>query len=484
VNTPARRLYLLITALFAVLVFATAWWSVGRPDALRDNAENKRALLEQQRIPRGTIRAADGTVLARSVKVKGGIYTRRYTSDDADVSQAIGYSYTNLGQVGLEKYRNSELVGETNGIESFVDEVLGRKQEGNDVTTTIDLAAQKVALQQLAGRKGAVVAMEPSTGKIRVMASVPGFDANSVRDPKKLAQLNQDEDSPLFNRATQASYPPGSTFKVVTAAAALDSGKYTPDSIVNGDSPQVVSGVPLANDDDVSYGDITLTTALTQSVNTAFAKIGEDLGKPTMAKYMKRFGFDAKPPLDYPAEQMLASGEYDLKTGKLLPVTSPRVDVGRMAMGQDKLQVTPLQMATVAATVANGGVRVAPRLTDKIVDPDGRVVDRIEPQDEQRVMSQKAAAELGEMMQNVVREGTGTAAALSGIDVAGKTGTAQIDPSRNITQPWFIAYAPADDPKMAIAVTIERSNGGFGGTEAAPIAKAVLEQLLGTEANG
>jgi peptidoglycan glycosyltransferase len=485
VNTPARRLYILITALFAVLVFATAWWTIGRPTSLRDNTENKRALLEQQRIHRGTIRAADGTVLARSVKVRGGIYSRRYTDADADVSQTIGYSYTNLEQVGLEKSRNAELTGETNGIDSFVDQVLGRQPEGNDVVTNIDIDAQRVALQQLAGRKGAVVAMEPDTGKVRVMASVPGFDANDVRDPQTYRQLNRDTaNSPLFNRATQASYPPGSTFKVVTAAAALDSGQYTPDSVVNGDSPKVVSGVPLANDDDVSYGNITLTTALTHSVNTVFAQIGEDLGKATMAKYMKRFGFDAKPPLDYPADQMLASGEYDLKTGKLLPVTSPRVDVGRMSIGQDKLQVTPLQMATVAATVANDGVRVAPRLTDRIVDPDGRVVNRIEPQEEERVMSVKSARELGEMMQNVVREGTGTAAALSGIDVAGKTGTAQIDPSRNITQPWFIAYAPADDPKMAIAVTIERSNGGFGGTEAAPIAKAVLEQLLGSEASG
>jgi peptidoglycan glycosyltransferase len=484
VNTPARRLYILITALFAVLVFATAWWSIGRPESLRDNTENKRALLEQQRIHRGTIRASDGTVLARSVKVRGGIYTRRYTDADADASQTIGYSYTNLGQVGLEKSRNAELVGETSGIESFVDQVLGKAQEGNDVITTLDLDAQRVALQQLGGRKGAVVAIEPDTGKVRVMASVPGFDANSVRDPKTYRRLNRDPDSPLFNRATQASYPPGSTFKVVTAAAALDSGQYTPDSVINGDSPKVVSGVPLANDDDVSYGDITLTTALTHSVNTVFAQIGEDLGKATMAKYMKRFGFDAKPPLDYPADQMLASGEYDLKTGRLLPVTSPRVDVGRMAIGQDKLQVTPLQMATVAATVANDGVRVAPRLTDRIVDPDGRVVERIKPQEEQRVMSVKSARELGEMMQNVVREGTGTAAALSGIDVAGKTGTAQIDPDRNITQPWFIAYAPADHPKMAIAVTVERSEGGFGGTVAAPIAKAVLESLLGNEASG
>jgi peptidoglycan glycosyltransferase len=155
-----------------------------------------------------------------------------------------------------------------------------------------------------------------------------------------------------------------------------------------------------------------------------------------------------------------------------------------MAIGQDKLQVTPLQMAEVAATVANRGVRVEPRLTEKIVDRDGRTVDRIEPERAQRVMSSESAAQLGQMMTNVVREGTGTAAALQGIDVAGKTGTAEKDPSRNLVQPWFIAYAPADDPKIAIAVTVEDSIGGFGGTVAAPIAKAVLEQLLGPAANG
>ncbi len=394
-NAPARRLYILITALFAVLAFATAWWSVARPESLRDNSENKRALLEQQRIHRGTIRASDGTVLARSVHGPGGTWTRRYSSADRDVSQPIGYSYTNLGQVGLEKSRNDALIGQTNGIESFVDQVLGKQQVGNDVTTTIDMAAQRVALEQLAGRRGSVVAIEPDTGKVRVMASVPGFDANDVRDPDAFRRLNRDPASPLFNRATQASYPPGSTFKVVTAAAALDSGQYTPDSVINGDSPKMVSGVPLANDDNVSYGDITLTTALTHSVNTVFAQIGEDLGKATMAKYMKRFGFDAKPPLDYPTDQMLASGEYDLKTGRLLPTTSPRVDVGRMAIGQDKLQVTPLQMATVAATVANGGVRVAPHLTEKIVDPDGRVVDRIRPHEEERVMCDQVGPRAG-----------------------------------------------------------------------------------------
>mgnify|MGYP001237783137 FL=1 len=481
-NTPTRRLFILVIGLFAVLVFATSWWTVARPQSLRDNPQNRRALLQEQRIHRGAIRAADGTVLARSVRGPDETWTRRYSEADALVSQVVGYSYTSLGRAGLERSRNADLVGDTNELTSLLDQILGREPVGYDVITTIDVEAQRVAIEQLAGRKGSVVALEPDTGRVRVMASVPGFDANDVRDPRTYRRLNRDPDSPLFNRATQASYAPGSTFKVVTAAAALDTGRYTPDTVVNGDSPKEVSGVPLANSGGRSWGDITLTTALTHSVNTVFAQIGEDLGKATMAKYMTRFGFYAKPPLDYPADQMLASGEY--RRGRLLDPESDLIDVGRMAIGQDKLQVTPLQMATVAAVVANGGVRVAPRLTERIVDPDGRVVERIEPKEEERVISRRAARQLGEMMQNVVREGTGIAAALQGISVAGKTGTAEKNPATDLNQPWFIAYAPADDPKIAIAVTVEDSIGGQGGTVAAPVARAVLEALLGEEARG
>jgi penicillin-binding protein A len=211
-------------------------------------------------------------------------------------------------------------------------------------------------------------------------------------------------------------------------------------------------------------------------VNTVWAQVAEDLGKGTMADYMRRFGFNADPPLDYPRDQMFASGEY--RGGALLPPTSRFVDVGRMGIGQDKLRVAPLQMAMVAAAVANGGELMRPTLTQSVIDPDGRVVDRIEPERERRVMSEATAADLTRMMENVVREGTGTAAALQGIDVAGKTGTAEIIPEQDVNQPWFIGFAPSASPKIAIAVTIERSQGGQGGTEAAPIAKQVMEELL------
>lgn len=481
-NTPARRLYLCVTLLFAILVFATSWWTVARPEPLETNALNKRSLLEEQRIERGRIRAADGTLLARSVPGEAGTWLRRYTAADQPVAHAIGYSYTNLGRAGLERYRNDELIGAGDEITDFVDELVGRDPVGENVVTTLDLAAQQVALDQLAGRKGAVVALEPDTGAVRVMASYPGFDANSIRDPETYRELNRDPDAPMFNRATQASYPPGSTFKVVTAAAALDSGEYTPESVVDGSSPKTISGVPLANSGGASFGPISLTTALTNSVNTVWAQVGESLGKETMGEYMQRFGFFAKPPLDYPADQMLASGEY--ADGKLLDPEADAIDVGRMAIGQDKLQVTPLQMAMVAAVVANGGELVAPRLTERIVDPDGRTSERLEPQTVRRVVSEGTAAQLGQMMTNVVNEGTGTAAALSGISVAGKTGTAEKNPATDLNQPWFIAFAPADEPEIAIAVTIEDSIGGQGGTVAAPVAKAVLEQLLGEQDAG
>ncbi len=195
-----------------------------------------------------------------------------------------------------------------------------------------------------------------------------------------------------------------------------------------------------------------------------------------MADYMERFGFYRLPPLDYPDEQMIKSGLRS--DGRLVPVTSPAVDVGRMAIGQERLLVTPIQMAMVAGAVANGGTLMEPRLTEKVVDPDGRTVKTIEPKEFSRPISEQTASELTQMMGRVVEEGTGTAVQLPGIDVAGKTGTAEIDVANDIAQPWFIAFAPATDPQIAIAVTVERTVGGFGGTVAALIARDVLASLL------
>ncbi|MDT4921828.1 MAG: penicillin-binding protein, partial [Pseudonocardiales bacterium] len=380
--------------------------------------------------------------------------------------------FVSQGSAGLEKYYDNQLAGRQNEFASTIDQLLGHRTEGEDVHTTLDVNAQKVALQALAGRKGSVVAIEPSTGRVRVMASEPGFNPNQITAKGGIGAA-----ASTFNRATQGRYPPGSTFKVVTASAAIDTGRYKPDSFISGKSPKVISGVPLSNFGGENFGAISLTDSLTHSVNTVFGEIGEKLGRNTMLKYMTRFGFQKKPPLDYPKDQMVMSGVTSAKA------CGRGVDFGRVAIGQEcHLVVTPLQMAEVAATIANGGVRMKPQLAEKIVAKDGRVKQSFKPKQAATVMSAQSASQVGEMMRHVVEEGTGTAARLTGISVAGKTGTAEI-PGTTENQVWFIAFAPINKPRMAIAVTIERTQ-GEGGTVAAPIAKQVLQSLLGKAAGG
>jgi penicillin-binding protein A len=479
-SVPIMRLFATIVLLFAILVVWTSRWSVLDAKDLRDNALNKRPLLAQLHVKRGAIKAADGSLLARSVRGPGGTYRRAYPTGSL-FGHPVGYAIVALNQLaGIERYRNDELSGQGDELGSLADQLQGKRQQGDAVITTLDPEAQRIATEQLAatGSPGAVVALDPRTGAVKVMASSPGYDPNRLGAPGVFRALNAaGSGAPLLDRATQSSYAPGSTFKVLTAAAAIDSGRYTPDSVINGDSPKDISGVPMSNDEGKSYGDIPLTTAMTYSVNTVFGQIGEALGKQTMADYMRRFGFYRRPPLDYPPDEMFASGER--LNGRLLPVTSDRVDVGRMAIGQDKLAVTPLQMAMVVAAVANGGRLMAPHLTDRVVDPDGRTVERVAPRVASTPISAQTAEAVNQMMRTVVESGTGTAVQLPGIEVAGKTGTAEIGTvGANLTQPSFVAFAPADDPRIAIAVTVERSQCGFGGTVAAPIARAVLESLL------
>ncbi len=478
-NRQISFLFVVLALLFTVLVASTSWWTVVRANDLKGKPTNRRALIQEQKVPRGVIYARDDkTVLAKSVPHGHGqnrVFSRTYPTGPL-FSHAIGYSFILNGRRGLEQSRNDDLAGKENEFASILSGLESKRQEGFDLVTNLDPAGQKTAIQALGGQKGAVVAIEPATGKVRVMASVPGYDANQV--PRHFASLNRNLNKPLFNRATQELYPPGSTFKVVTATAGLDTGKVTPGSIINGKSPLVVSGAPLSNDGGQSFGPITLTDALTNSVNTVFAQVGERVGRSTLLEYMNRFGFNEKPKLDYPGDQLIASG---IRNGKGELVNgSTGFDIGRVAIGQGGLEgaitTTPLQMAEVAATVANGGKLMKPRFTDRIVRKDGRVKQRIEPDMQAQVMKPQTAKELGAMMTKVVEEGTATAAALQGIHVAGKTGTAE-GANGAANQAWFIAFAPVEKPKIAIAVTIERTQ-GQGGTVAAPIAKQVLQTLL------
>jgi len=479
-NRPIVRLYGLVMVLFALLVGFTSRWTIFEAASLRANTLNKRAVLEQERVQRGPIVAADGTLLARSLRGPEGTYRRSYPQGET-WAQAIGYAYTDLGDAGLEHYRNGPLSGEsTSELQSILNQLQGKRKQGDEIVTTLQPHAQGVALAALAGHAGAVVALDPRTGAVQVMASTPSYDPNALRSPASYAQLRREtEGQPprrsLVNRTTQFGYAPGSTFKVVTATAAIDTGRFTPDSTVSGRDGVVISGVPLQNDNGENLGQITLTQALAKSVNTVWAQVAEALGKQTMARYMARFGFDRKPQLDYPAGQMSASGEY--YRGRLISPRSPLVDVGRMGIGQDKLQVVPLQMAEVAAAVANGGRLMVPHMTARIVDPDGRTVESIAPRVQSVVMRPATASAVRSMMEAVVNEGTGVQAQIPGVQVAGKTGTAETQVGTAVNNVWFIAFAPAANPKVAIAVTLEKVP-GQGAAFAAPVARQVMESLL------
>jgi peptidoglycan glycosyltransferase len=480
-NKPISRLFLVALVMFGALLVSTSWWTVLRAKDLDDNPRNARETIRAEKIRRGTIFAADGSVIARSTRDDEGVYQRSYPQGKR-FGHPVGYAYSNppLGQTELERYRNDELIGNKDAITTTFDQLIGRQPEGDDVRTALDPRAQQLALDEIAkvGQSGAAVALDPRTGAVKVMASTPGFDPNTIKERGELKQANRDnENTPLVNRALQFGAAPGSTFKVVTSTAAIDTGQFSPGSTVDGDSGQKFSGVPLANDFNDDFGQIDLKTALAKSVNTAFANVGTKLGKSTMKKYMERFGFDEKPQLDYPEDTMSASVVAPSPPGHAVSPTSRFVDVGRMSIGQGGLQATPLQMAQVAAAVANGGTLMKPHLTTRVVDRDGRTVDTIEPEVQSNVMKSSTAAAVTDMMVAVVQSGTGTNAAIPGIQVAGKTGTAETEFGKKINDVWFIGFAPADNPRIAVAVTVKAVT-GFGGDFAAPIARDIMEELL------
>ena len=484
-NAPIMRLYLLFLMLFAVLVGFTSYWAVFKSDELKDKPENRRALIEAQGIKRGTITTADGVVVAESIAQGKGqqtIYSRRYPEGSL-FGHPVGYSFIEVGQSELEREENSTLTGETNEFATLIDELQGETEEGSNVTLTLDAEAQRVATEALEsaittpGTGGAVVAIEPDTGAIKAMVSTPGYDPNTV--PTDFETLTGDDgETPLVNRPTQSVYPPGSTMKVVTATAALDSGEFEQSTTLNANSGIDVSGVPLANSGGQDFGTIDMTTALTNSVNTYWAQVGEQLGPATMVEYMKRFGFFSKPPVDFPSDELNASGVFN-SDGDLV---EDGFDVGRVAIGQGgeegQILATELQMAMVAATVANEGTLMEPTFQQSVTDPDGRTSDELDPEEFSEVMSEDTAGQVAEMMTNVAEEGTASGLSVAGSTLAGKTGTAEIDVESSLNQAQFIGFAPADDPQIAVAATVERCTGCFGGDTAGPIATQVMESLL------
>jgi penicillin-binding protein A len=494
VNRQIARLALVGVGLVTALIVATTYWQTWATAGLADRQDNEIQRVAQFSIKRGLIRAADGTILASNrIKKVGGqkLYLRRYPQGGL-FAHVVGYSTQSRARSGLESSLNDYLTGSNANLDTVLsttlDRIRGATIKGNNVWLTLRPGAQRLAMQQLQGKCGSVVALDPRTGKVLVMASRPTYDPNLVESD--FARINNIRAScrpaaPLLNRATDGLFIPGSTFKVVTASAALDTGEFTPESRFVDPGYCIEYGKKVRNagnpEAPETFGSVDLITGLEHSINSVFCNIGKALGAGRILGYAKRYGFYEDPPLETPANERSPSGLYH--GSKLFRPSDPatQVDPGRLAFGQEALLATPLQMAMVAAGVANQGVVMKPYVVGRITAPGGGVVVRTHPRKLKRAISTRTSQELTSMMVGAVQSGTGTAAQIPGIQVAGKTGTAETGVSGRYTS-WFISFAPADHPRIAVAVVLEDQT-GFGGQVSAPIAKTVMQAILSGRSN-
>lgn len=471
-NRSIARVYLATIVAFALLAGFLGWWQVVRAKSLASRQDNPYLYEAQRTVDRGRIFTADGVVLARSVVAErsGQTTYRRVYPNGTLAPHVVGYATPELGNSGVEAAYN-EFLGGDYGSAPLLQRLELDAKQGADVQLTIDSRIQRTANEALAatGRAGAVVAVDPRSGAILAMSSNPSFDLRDVA--ARYDRIRSRSGSPLLNRATQSRQPPGSTFKVVTTAAALQNQLAEPTTTFTDTGSYVVNGIPIRNFGGARYGVVTLETSLTKSINTTFARLGEELGADRLGAAMDRFGFGASPDLtDLPETEVVASGRF--RGRQLLPSDESGADAARMAIGQERVLATPLQMAIVAAAVADRGRVHRPYLVARVRDRKREIVKEGRPDVIGEATSPGVAAELSAMMRSVVKEGTGTAAALSGLEVAGKTGTAEVSATSG-NMAWFIGFAPADNPRIAVAVRIENTP-STGGAIAAPAAAKVL----------
>jgi peptidoglycan glycosyltransferase len=481
-----RRLGVALLVLFVVLFTQVNYIQVFAAHQLSNNPANQRLLLDEYNVNRGKILARDETtVLATSKPTSGKLkYLRQYPKGSL-YGQITGYYSVVYGRSGLEASENDYLAGRAAELlpQNLVDEILGRDKQGATVVTTIDPALQAVAAKSLGNFPGGVVAMDPKTGEILAMVANPSFDPNSLASHalgkvrKAQQRLIKDPDKPLISRAAQELFAPGSTFKLVTAAAALENGIQPDTKFPNPPTlklPQTTHELHNFGGEHCLGGasEITLAQALQISCNVVFGEVGLRVGADALVAQARKFGFDGSVPFEIP----FAEGQIPPDS-----VAGNPPALAFSAIGQQSVGANPLQMALVGSAIANGGVEMTPHLVREIRDSSGRVVKAIDPSAFGEPISAKTAAELTAMMVNVVNAGTGTPAQIPGVQVAGKTGTAQT--SNGNPHAWFVSFAPADNPTIVVAVVV--LNGGSlgsdatGGHVAAPIAKAVMEAALG-----
>lgn len=479
-NTPIRRLGVVIFAMFTALLMASTWIQFVQADDLREQPGNRRTLIDTYSRDRGAI-LVDGTAVARSEPVDDELQWLRVYDSPSRYAHVTGYySFTYGAGLGLERARNGLLAGTDDSLfySRLVDVVTGRPPSGASLELTIDPAVQQAAVDALGDRRGAAVALDPATGAILAMVSRPSFDPNALSSHNLSAvqeaytQLADDPARPLLNRAVGGDlYPPGSTFKLVTAAAALESGAYEPETELEGPLTYTLPGTStqLPNFQGAACdpeGRPTLAVSVQVSCNTSFAWLAGELGADALREQAEAFGFGHS--LQVP--MTVTPSSY--------PDEPDDAQLALTGIGQHDVRVTPLQVAMMSAAIANDGVVMTPYLVGTVRNADLEVMDSTAPRTLSRAVSADTAEELTAMMELVVERGSGQAAALPGTAVAGKTGTAEYG-TGGAAHAWFTAFAPAEDPQIAVAVIVESAtddwSGETGGVVAAPIARAMLE---------
>jgi peptidoglycan glycosyltransferase len=475
-NRPLRKVAVAALIMFAALLVNANVVQVGEASSLKNNPNNVRVLYQQYSHQRGPI-VVGGVSVAQSTATKDQLkYLRTYPFGPLYAPVTGFYSLT-YGDTGIESAENSLLSGDSDQlfVKRLSDYFTGRQVQGGAVVLTLNAKAQRAAYIALHGRRGAVVALNPRTGAILALVTSPSYDPTAISthdaaaNTRAYKRLLANPDSPLLDRAISQTYPPGSTFKVVTTAAALSTGHYRPSTVIPAPSQLTFrdSNKPLHNFEGETCsgsGHMTLADALRVSCNTAYGALGIALGSTRLRDQAEAFGFGRKLEIPLP----VATSRFQAEESQALTATS--------AIGQASDSVTPLQMAMVAAGIANGGIVMKPYLVAQERAPDSSVLSQASPEELGRAVSTTVADELTSMMERVVTAGTGTAAQIPGVTVAGKTGTAENVPGRP-THAWFISFAPAQDPQIAVAVVVE--NAGTGGTYAAPIARDVMRAVLG-----
>ena len=466
-----------IALLMAALIGNLTWIQVVDARALANNPANTRNLAEEARQDRGRILTRDGVVLAESKQTARGIYQRVYPKHSL-AAHTVGYYSTRYGRSGIEAAENDVLAGGKRDFSTWADAVdaaAGHTVPGNDVVLTLDSRVQRAAEAALAGRRGACVVIDPRGGAVLAAASNPGYDPAAV--DAKWAQLNASSaGAPLLDRSRKALYPPGSTFKVVTLTGALGTGVAKPTDTYPGPGSLTIGGAPVTNFERGSYSSIDLTTATMKSVNTVYAQVAVKLGAPALVKQADLFGFEHDYGYEIGAKKSLMPDPAQMTTwetawaGVGQPVGEHSSPAGP--------QATVMQMALVSAGIADGGVVMAPYVVGSIRNAAGQTGGTTSPRVLSRATDAATAATVNGIMRKVVTGGSGVRARISGITVAGKTGTAEVGKGRP-TNAWFIAFAPADNPTVALAIMIE--GGGVGGQVAAPAARPVLLAALAAQ---